>query len=371
MEAACTFLFVGGTIWRKGVDLLIAAWSQAFGPDDDVALVIKDFGTSTWYDGQTAGESIRDYAARGETAPVVYIDDDLPARDVASLYRAAEVLVVPYRGEGFCLPALEAMACGLPVIHTGTGPTNEFVPTEAGWALAAREMDVPSHFDIGNLAGPARVQEVDVASLVSALREAAFEPDERLARARCALTASAQHTWAEVAARARASLKVLADEALPLARLGQPQAVERRPGWTLALYAPNWRDDARWTRTLRLWADAFTEQDEVTLALHCGEEDPDELAERIMQCVNQLELSPTSLPDLMLCRPDIQLQDLVCAADVVLVDDIDINRPELVRRALRVVPAGQRSPQSLRAQLGSRVSRPSLEPSRPTMGARQ
>ncbi len=142
-RAACTFLFVGGSIWRKGVDRLTAAWAEAFGPDDDVQLVIKDFGTNTWYRGQNAGADLRRFAERTDIAPVVYFDEDLPAREVASLYRAADVLVVPYRGEGFCMPALEAMACGLPVIHTGTGPTAEFVPEDAGWALAAREVPVP------------------------------------------------------------------------------------------------------------------------------------------------------------------------------------------------------------------------------------
>ena len=44
--AACTFLFVGGTIWRKGIDVLLAAWARAFGPGDDVRLVVKDFGVA-------------------------------------------------------------------------------------------------------------------------------------------------------------------------------------------------------------------------------------------------------------------------------------------------------------------------------------
>src|SRR6185436_3211465 len=46
-RAGCTFLFVGGTIWRKGIDVLLAAWAQAFGPADDVRLVIKDFGVAS------------------------------------------------------------------------------------------------------------------------------------------------------------------------------------------------------------------------------------------------------------------------------------------------------------------------------------
>ena len=133
--AACTFLFVGGTIWRKGIDVLLAAWARAFGPGDDVRLVVKDFGVDSSYKGQTAGDDVRALAARTDVAPVTYLTEDLPAAELPALYRAADVVVLPYRAEGFCLPALEAMACGVPVIHTAAGPTGEFCPPDAGWPL--------------------------------------------------------------------------------------------------------------------------------------------------------------------------------------------------------------------------------------------
>src|SRR5262249_6125855 len=43
------FLFVGGTIHRKGFDLLLAAYARAFRPGDGVGLVIKDMGTRSFY----------------------------------------------------------------------------------------------------------------------------------------------------------------------------------------------------------------------------------------------------------------------------------------------------------------------------------
>jgi len=43
------------------------------------------------------------------------------------LYQAADCYVSPYLAEGFNLPVLEAAACGLPVICTGGGSTDDFV----------------------------------------------------------------------------------------------------------------------------------------------------------------------------------------------------------------------------------------------------
>ncbi|HEX5147329.1 MAG TPA: glycosyltransferase, partial [Conexibacter sp.] len=140
-EAGCTFLFVGGTIWRKGIDVLLAAWERAFAPGDDVRLIVKDFGVGTSYKGQTSGDAVRALAARGDVAPVAYLDGDVPAAELPELYRTADAVVLPYRAEGFCLPALEAMACGVPVIHTAAGPTGEFCPPDAGWALHAQRVE--------------------------------------------------------------------------------------------------------------------------------------------------------------------------------------------------------------------------------------
>lgn len=355
-HASCKFLFVGGTIWRKGIDLLLAAWVEAFGPDDDVALVIKDFGTSTWYRGQNRQSELREYAERTDIAPIVYLDEDVPARELGALYRAADVLVAPYRGEGFCLPALEAMACGLPVIHTGTGPTSEFVPDAAGWALPAQRVAIPDNFDLPEPAGEAFVQEVDHAGLVKTLRDAASDAEGRTTRGRAAVAASKRYTWTSVADRARQSLHTLMNEGLTPVRLAQPELVERRPDATLVAYAPDWQDEARWAATLKLWSRSFTEDHPVTLGLHCADNDPDELAERILAQLEWDGEGKDSTADLMLCQPRIQLEDLVVAADAVLVDECDRSRPELVRRALRLVSANQAAIDELRAALPEPVA---------------
>ena len=124
------FLFVGGTIARKGSDLLLETFLKTFRRSDDVCLVIKDFGGKSAYQGQTLSDRIRAAQSDPATPEIVYIDQELPERELAGLYTACDCLVHPYRGEGFGLPVLEAMACALPVICTGGGSTDDFATDE-------------------------------------------------------------------------------------------------------------------------------------------------------------------------------------------------------------------------------------------------
>src|SRR5262249_21693929 len=98
------FLFVGGTIYRKGIDLLLNAYVSAFRRRDDVCLVIKDMGVKTSYRDQTAEAQIRQWQADSDAPELEYVDWSLTESDLAGLYTACNCLVHPYRGEGFGLP---------------------------------------------------------------------------------------------------------------------------------------------------------------------------------------------------------------------------------------------------------------------------
>ena len=345
--AACTFLFVGGTTWRKGADILMTAWAQAFGPDDDVQLVIKDFGTATHYRNQTAGAQIRALAARSDVAPVVYIEDELPFAELPALYRAADVLVVPYRGEGFCLPALEAMACGVPVVHNGEGPTREFVGSAGGWPVPAERVPLADDMEMMELAAPGYVHEVDPAVLAERLRAIAADPAGRSERAAGALTQARGYGWDRAAAAADASLAALRAEALPLARDLRRTQIESRAH--TVVYSPDWSDSATWSRTLAAWAGGVAPHAPVTLALHVPDAEAEELGGRIVAALEAAGHPADTLPDLALCPySEASAIALTASADAVLADaGADRSaRPDLFRRARGVI-AGD--PEAIRA----------------------
>ena len=137
MEAGPEFrlLFVGGTIYRKGIDLLVTAFSRAFRPGDGVGLVIKEMGSKSFYRGQTAEAEVMALCERGYH--VEYIDRALSEAEMAALYCACDALVQPFRGEGFGLPIIEAMACGLPVVATGAGPVLDYASEATAFLIPA------------------------------------------------------------------------------------------------------------------------------------------------------------------------------------------------------------------------------------------
>ncbi len=136
------FLFVGGTIFRKGIDVLLKVYHQTFSANDDVCLVIKGMGDDTFYKGQTAGETIKQIQADPDAAEVLYLTDELSEEELAGLYTACDCLVHPYRGEGFGMPVAEAMACALPVIVTAGGACDDFCSEENAYFVSAKRRSI-------------------------------------------------------------------------------------------------------------------------------------------------------------------------------------------------------------------------------------
>ncbi len=194
-------LFVGGTIHRKGPDLLLKAYLENFSAADDVCLVIKDFGGQGVYAGQTFEQQIRAAQARPGAPEILYLNEELAAESLPGLYTAANCLVLPYRGEGFGLPVLEAMACGLPVIVTAGGATDDFVRDDFAWRIPAERRAFGREVSGMKLAGPGWWLEPDLAALGKAMREAFANPAATRTRGEVACShARERFTWKQSAA---------------------------------------------------------------------------------------------------------------------------------------------------------------------------
>jgi glycosyltransferase involved in cell wall biosynthesis len=141
--ASFRFLFVGGAVMRKGIDVLLQAYTSEFRADDDVCLVIKDSPTNVFYADDSTRREIRALADDPAVPEIILIDEHLPDRDLAALYRSCSVGVWPYRAEGFLAPALESLACGTPTIVPEIGPTADFSTNRTSFLIPATPIRLP------------------------------------------------------------------------------------------------------------------------------------------------------------------------------------------------------------------------------------
>jgi glycosyltransferase involved in cell wall biosynthesis len=206
------FLFVGGLLWRKGIDVLLEAYVRAFTRTDDVTLVVKDFSPTGPYRPQEAMERLVEIACDPRAPRVAHFTGVLPERDMPRLYAACDCLVHPYRGEGYGLPIAEAMACGLPVVVPDKGACRDFATPDTAILVPSCEIEL-SGFEIGGmrLADRPRLVEIDIDGLAAAMR-LVYESREEVSAvgARASEWMHAGYTWDHSARIAAERLLALA-----------------------------------------------------------------------------------------------------------------------------------------------------------------
>lgn len=104
-------LFVGRLASNKRVPLLIEALAR-LGDASAHVVAIGDCGDV--YGGEA--DRCRMLADRLGVQARVHLYGQIADADLPRAYRSADVLVMPSLHEGFCVPVIEAMACGLPVV---------------------------------------------------------------------------------------------------------------------------------------------------------------------------------------------------------------------------------------------------------------
>lgn len=348
------FLYVGGAIVRKGIDILLETYASTFTRQDDVCLVIKGNGRGTHYRKNSLDEQIRALAADPGGPEIEYLDEELDDEGVASVYRACDALVHPYRGEGFGLPIAEAMASGLPVIVTGHGACLDFCDERTAYLIPARDVPVddPGGRGLPPSSAEYRWAEPDRDGLSALMRKVTADPAAaREVGSRGRERIAAAFTWDHAAALVEERLRVLA-ERRPL-RFGPtepfhpdvlPLPLEGRRS-KLWLHVVDWRSEA-WREIVKIYARATGPDDDQTLALWL---DPaqgisqEEAAEGIMGVLAEQGIDPDRSPDLMLLTDrldEFELGRLFAAADaiVALDDGVQVERARKAgRRAVRAL----------------------------------
>jgi glycosyltransferase involved in cell wall biosynthesis len=169
---------------RKGPDVLLRAWSRAFGPDDDVVLYVRTGSSSVGARGGLL-EQIRIWGLDlGRMAPIEVLDTPLPVDAYTALFRSVDAFVLTSRGEAFCIPMLEAMAAGVPAIGTGYGGSADFLDETTGFPIPARLVPVGRELAgrVPFYAGQ-RWADPSVDATIAALRRIVDEPAETTRRA--------------------------------------------------------------------------------------------------------------------------------------------------------------------------------------------
>jgi D-inositol-3-phosphate glycosyltransferase len=171
-------LFVGRIQPLKGLDVAV----RALGALEDPRAVLVVVGGASGRDGRVEVERIDKLAASVGVADRIRFTDPQPHHLLSTYYRAADVVLVPSRSESFGLVALEAAACGTPVVAAAVGGLRTLVEHgRTGFLVEGRDPDVFAAYTEQILTNPALGHEL---------------ADAAAARAR-------NFTWSTAAARLR------------------------------------------------------------------------------------------------------------------------------------------------------------------------
>lgn len=131
---AVVYLNIGAMTENKGIALLVKSFYNITFLKDNSYLILKGLGdiyTSKEYvdkaiDSLKKRDLVDKERWKNVEKRIIFINETLDFSTMNLLYNTATAYVSPYLAEGFNLPALEAIACGIPLICSDHGPTCDF-----------------------------------------------------------------------------------------------------------------------------------------------------------------------------------------------------------------------------------------------------
>lgn len=132
-ESKFSFLCVAEWGERKNLHLLMRAFQAEFGKKEAVQLILR---TGSFDPTINVEKELSQYDLRN----VVLLRDEYDPHTMPSIFRSADCFVLPSSGEGWGLPYMEAMACGVPVIGTAWSANLDFMNNDNSYLLRAEKI---------------------------------------------------------------------------------------------------------------------------------------------------------------------------------------------------------------------------------------
>jgi len=185
LQDTFTFGFVGEFVERKNLKALIKAFHMEFGLKEPVTLLIKTSKVEMPELEAYCATIKRGLKTRNQYKTEVIISGMMDKQDYISVLSQVNCFVMPSRGEAFCIPALEAMALGIPAIYTDGIGMDYCVgtPVEARLEPCFGALDTLPNLDTSDTMW----REINIVKLCEAMREMYnnFQSDGQELRASC------------------------------------------------------------------------------------------------------------------------------------------------------------------------------------------
>ncbi len=147
-------------LYKKGIDILIQAWTEVVKKYTDVKLVIGGGGS--------AKTKVEQWVEEHGISKYVEFTDALDREQVIQEMQSCDCFVLPSRYETFGVVYIEAMACGKPVIAVANGGPDDFVKPFNGLLIkpGAEELVQAFYEMIGHLTRGNYYQEEKISNYI-------------------------------------------------------------------------------------------------------------------------------------------------------------------------------------------------------------
>lgn len=194
-----TFVTNGKWEYRKNFANLIKTFGKVFEGNEKVRLLVKTHGFNV--PEEEILHMINEY--RGNSR-VLFNPNNVTDEYMSQLYNSSDVFVLATRGEGFGIPFLEAMACGLPVVAPDLGGHTDFVNSQNAFLVHSELKKVMPHsvYDASM-----KMVEPDPKSLAAQMRYAYENQSEVKKKSAAALKTTEAHSVPIIAKKLQTELE--------------------------------------------------------------------------------------------------------------------------------------------------------------------